>query len=135
MEERKRRIFVIDDEEPIRKVMNTHLSKEGYSVVQSRGGSAVFSDLESGAFDLVICDIRMPEVDGIRVLDFLKKNHETVPVIMLTGLTDVSTVIEVMKKGAFDYLMKPVKKEDLMAIIRKAARAQGPSCKEQGTGA
>lgn len=120
MEERKRKIFVIDDEEPIRKVMNTHLSKEGYSVVQSRGGSGVFSDLESGAFDLVICDIRMPEVDGVRVLDFLKKHYETVPVIMLTGLTDVSTVIEVMKKGAFDYLMKPVKKEDLMSIIRKA---------------
>lgn len=120
MEEDKRRIFVIDDEEPIRKVMNTHLNKEGYSVVQSRGGSGVFSDLESSAFDLVICDIRMPDVDGVQVLDFIKRNYETVPVIMLTGLTDVSTVIEVMKKGAFDYLMKPVKKEDLMVVIRKA---------------
>ena len=120
MEDRKRKIFIVDDEEPIRKVMNTHLSKEGYSVIQSRGGSGVFADLEAGNFDLVICDIRMPEVDGIQVLDFLRKNFETVPVIMLTGLTDVTTVIEVMKKGAFDYLMKPVKKEDLMSIIRKA---------------
>ncbi len=120
MEDRKRKIFIVDDEEPIRKVMNTHLSKEGYSVIQSRGGSGVFADLETGNFDLVICDIRMPEVDGIQVLDFLRKNFETIPVIMLTGLTDVTTVIEVMKKGAFDYLMKPVKKEDLMSIIRKA---------------
>jgi len=120
MQDRKRTIFVVDDEEPIRKVMNTHLNKEGYSVIQSRGGHGVFTDLESGEFDLVICDIRMPEVDGIQILDFLKKNFETIPVIMLTGLTDVTTVIEVMKKGAFDYLMKPVKKEDLMVIIRKA---------------
>ncbi|MBI5588719.1 MAG: response regulator [Deltaproteobacteria bacterium] len=120
MEDRKRNIFIVDDEEPIRKVMNTHLTKEGYSVIQSHGGSGVFAALESNSFDLVICDIRMPEVDGIQVLDFLKKKFETVPVIMLTGLTDVTTVIEVMKKGAFDYLMKPVKKEDLMVIIRKA---------------
>lgn len=118
--DRGRKILIIDDEEPIRKVMNTHLAKEGYSVVQSNGGHSVFDFIDSSSFDLVVCDIRMPEVDGVQVLDYLKKKFDTVPVIMLTGLTDVSTVIDVMKKGAFDYLMKPVKKEDLMAIIRKA---------------
>lgn len=120
MEARKRSIFIIDDEEPIRKVLNTHLSKEGYSVIQSSGGNGIFETLANNAFELVICDIRMPEVDGIKVLEFVRRNFDTVPVVMLTGFTDISIAIEVMKKGAFDYVMKPVKKEDLMVVIKKA---------------
>lgn len=120
VEDQKRNIFIIDDEEPIRKVLNTHLTKEGYSVIQSSGGQPVFDSLMNNSFELVICDIRMPEVDGVKILEFVKQNFETTPVIMLTGLTDVTTVIEVMKKGAFDYLMKPVKKDDLMMVIGKA---------------
>lgn len=120
MDEQKRTIFVIDDEEPIRKVLNTHLSKEGFNVIQSLGGNAVLDSLKSMSFDLLICDITMPEVDGIKILEFVKKNTDTVPVIMLTGLTDIAIAIEVMKKGAFDYVMKPVRKEDLLAVISKA---------------
>lgn len=116
----KRTIFIIDDEEPIRKVLNTHLAKEGYNVIQSHGGAGVFEALRAASFDIVICDIRMPEVDGIQVLAHVRENYPTVPVIMLTGLTDVATVIEVMKKGAFDYLMKPMKKEDLLVVIGRA---------------
>lgn len=62
----------------------------------------------------------MPEVDGIKILEFVKQNFDTTPIIMLTGLTDLSIAVEVMKRGAFDYVMKPVKKDDLMAIVRKA---------------
>lgn len=120
MEDQKRTIFIIDDEEPIRKVLNTHLVKEGYNVIQSQGGGEVFEALRSASFELVICDIRMPEVDGIQVLAHVRESYPAVPVIMLTGLTDVATVIEVMKKGAFDYLMKPVKKEDLLVVIGRA---------------
>lgn len=116
----KRTIFIIDDEEPIRKVLNTHLAKEGYNVIQSQGGAGVFEALSAASFEIVICDIRMPEVDGIQVLAHVRENYPTVPVIMLTGLTDVATVIEVMKKGAFDYLMKPMKKEDLLVVIGRA---------------
>lgn len=123
--EEQRNIFIIDDEEPIRKVLNTHLSKEGYNVIQSQGGSNIFNQLRGASFDLVLCDIKMPEVDGIRILEFIRQNIDTVPVIMLTGLTDIAIAIEVMKKGAFDYLMKPVKKEDLMVIVRRALVQRG----------
>lgn len=116
----KRCIFIVDDEEPIRKVLNTHLTREGFEVITSCGGSGVFDRLGASHFDLIISDIRMPEVDGIRVLEFVRRNMETVPVIMLTGLTDINMAVEVMKKGAFDFLMKPVKKEDLMVVVRKA---------------
>src|SRR3970282_2652704 len=111
MDEQRRSIFVIDDEEPIRKVLNTHLSKEGYTVIQSKGGPSAFDLLRDSYFDLLICDITMPEVDGMNVLEFVKQNFSTVPVVMLTGLTDISIAVDVMKKGAFVYVMKPVRKE------------------------
>ncbi len=116
----KRYIFIVDDEEPIRKVLNTHLSKEGFEVISSCGGAGVFEALRGVDIDLIISDIRMPEVDGVRILEFARENMETVPVIMLTGLTDINIAVEVMKKGAFDFIMKPVRKEDLMVVVRKA---------------
>ncbi len=120
MDEKKRSIFIIDDEEPIRKVLNTHLVKEGYNVIQSVGGKGVFDLLRGSLYDLVICDITMPEIDGIKILEFVRQNFDTTPIIMLTGLTDLSIAVEIMKRGAFDYVMKPVKKDDLMVIVRKA---------------
>ncbi|MFQ5465053.1 MAG: HD domain-containing phosphohydrolase [Thermodesulfobacteriota bacterium] len=116
----RRRIFIIDDEEPIRKVLDTHLSKSGYEVILSGGGGSVFSALEGNSFDLIISDIKMPEIDGVEILEYARKSFETVPIIMLTGLTDVTMAIEVMKKGAFDYLMKPVRKQDLLTVIQRA---------------
>jgi len=120
MDNHTKNIFVIDDEESIRKVLNTHLTKEGYGVVQSDGGNGIFNMLKSNSIDLVICDIKMPEIDGTQILEFVRQNFDTIPVIMLTGFVDTSIAIEVMKKGAFDYLMKPIKKDDLMSTIQKA---------------
>lgn len=119
MEERIRNIFVIDDEEPIRKVLNTHLAKEGFDVTLSSGGHKVFEELKASSFDLVICDITMPEVNGIKVLEFVRDAFPLSPIVMLTGLTDISIAIDVMKKGAFDYVMKPVGKDELMSVIRR----------------
>ncbi|MFQ5735825.1 MAG: HD domain-containing phosphohydrolase [Thermodesulfobacteriota bacterium] len=116
----KRYVLVVDDEESIRKVLDTHLTREGFGVIQSCGGAGVFDELRGVDIDLIISDIRMPEVDGIRILEFVRENMETVPVVMLTGFTDINIAIEVMKKGAFDFLMKPVRKEDLMVVVRKA---------------
>ncbi len=120
MECTQRSIFVVDDEEAIRKVLKTHLTKEGYNVIQCSGGREVFNMLENNSFELVISDIRMPEVDGVKILEFIKQRFDTVPVIMLTGLTDVTIAVDVMKKGAFDYIIKPVKKEDLLYTIQRA---------------
>ncbi len=119
-EEKKRSIFIVDDEAPIRKVLKTHLTREGYNVIESSGGNAIFDHLNSNSFDLVISDIRMPEVDGSEVLDYVTKEYSTTPIIMLTGLTDINVAIDIMKRGAFDYITKPVKKAELMNTIDKA---------------
>jgi putative two-component system response regulator len=119
MEAARRSILVVDDEEPIRKVLKTHLTKAGYDVVQSPGGKGIFDTLEETKFELLICDMKMPEVDGVDILKYTKEHFDT-PVIMLTGLTDTAVAVDVMKQGAFDYVMKPVRKDDLLDTIRKA---------------
>jgi response regulator RpfG family c-di-GMP phosphodiesterase len=120
VDDRKRTILVVDDEEAIRKFMNIHLTKEGYDVVLSSGGNGVFKALKENSYELVISDIRMPEVDGISVLKHVKESFDTIPVIMLTGLVDITVAVDVMKIGAFDYLIKPIKKENLIRTVHKA---------------
>ncbi|MEE8574133.1 MAG: HD domain-containing phosphohydrolase, partial [Thermodesulfobacteriota bacterium] len=71
-------------------------------------------------FELLISDIRMPQVEGPEILDYIVENFETTPVIMLTGLNDITLAVDVMKKGAFDYIMKPVKKDALLGAIDRA---------------
>lgn len=120
MEYKERCILVVDDEEPIRKVLTTHLTKEGYRVIQSSGGSGVFEIIDGNTFEVMICDIKMPEVNGFDVLRYAREHSQMTPVIMLTGLTDTAVAVDVMKSGAFDYVMKPVKKEDLLSTLDRA---------------
>jgi len=120
MQDKEKCILVIDDEEPIRKVLNTHLTKEGFRVVQCPGGRGVFEVIDGTPFEVMICDIKMPDVDGLEVLEYARRSASTSPVIMLTGLTDAAVAVDVMKRGAFDYVMKPVKKEDLLSTIDRA---------------
>jgi len=120
MENRKSKILIIDDEEPIRKFLKIHLVKEGYEVTQSAGGKTVFEDIKEADFDIVVSDIKMPDVGGIKILEYIKKNYDGIPVIMLTGFVDVSVAMDVMHKGAFDYIAKPVKKDTILPVVRKA---------------
>ncbi len=115
-----RSVLLIDDDETILKFLSIHLASAGYKVAASRGGKDVFSVFQQDVFELVICDIRMPETDGIKVLEFMQDKFTAVPVIMLTGVQDATIAVEIMKKGAFDYLIKPVLKEDLLRTVHKA---------------
>jgi|SRR3989338_412687 len=116
----KRPIFVIDDEEIIRKTLSIHLTRGNYSVIQSAGGSGVFNELKNNNYELVISDIRMPEVNGLQILDYVKKNYDDIPVLILTGLMDLNITIEAMKMGAFDFLIKPITKEHLLNTVQNA---------------
>lgn len=115
-----RTVLIIDDDITILKFLAIHLSSVGHRVIQSTGGHDVFSFLEGNSYDLVICDIKMPEVDGVKVLEYLQEKSPTIPVIMLTGVMDVAMAVEIMKAGAFDYLIKPILKENLLRTAHKA---------------
>jgi putative two-component system response regulator len=115
-----RTILAIDDDAAIHKILDIHLSSAGYEVIHTTGGKDVFYFLEENSYDLVFCDIKMPEVDGLKVLEYVRKKSEHIPIIMLTGLVDVTLAVEIMKMGAFDYLIKPILKENLLKTVRNA---------------
>ena len=115
-------ILLIEDEEPIRRVMVRILSEESasYEITEAENGKQGMSKLEKNAFDLVLCDIKMPKMDGIEVLQAAKAKGIYVPFIMLTGHGNVETAVEAMKLGAYDFIAKPPDLNRLLTAVRHA---------------
>ncbi len=114
-------VLVIDDEEVMREVLDALLSREGYDVRIASDGYAGLELARSMAFDAVVVDVMMPGIDGLTVLSELKAIDEDLPVVMVTAFASVETALTAMKKGAFDYITKPFKNDEVAAVIRNAA--------------
>lgn len=114
------RILLVDDEPSILSVLSTLLKAEGYEVVPAQGGDKAQKHLESDAFDLMLSDIRMSPVNGMELLRQVRKARPAMPVIMLTAYGSVETAIEAMKLGAFDYVTKPFKVDELLITVERA---------------
>jgi len=117
-------ILIVDDDASIRKVIGISLRKAGYEVGVSENGIEALEMIRNAAFhpDCIILDYRMPKMSGLEVLSVLKKEYPFIPVIMLTALTDLEIAVDTMKEGAFDYIVKPVRKLHLVESIKKAIR-------------
>ncbi|MCD6097753.1 response regulator [bacterium] len=113
-------ILVVDDDERVREVLNLQLVRSGHKVTLTSDGDEAIRLPDLGSFDVVITDIRMPRVSGEEVVRFILERFPTLPVIVLTGVIDIDMAIRVMRMGAFDYLIKPVRREDLLFVIAKA---------------
>jgi len=115
-------ILLIEDEEPIRRVMVRILSDESasYEITEAENGKQGLSKLEKNPYDLVLCDIKMPKMDGIEVLEAAKAKGLHVPFIMLTGHGNVETAVEAMKLGAYDFISKPPDLNRLLTAVRHA---------------
>ena len=100
------KILIIDDEAPIRRVLRDILENESYQVDDASTGMEALQHIKEQEFDAIFCDIKMPEMDGIEVLEAIKKESD-VPVIMLSGHGTIETAVEAIKKGAFDFIPKP----------------------------
>ena len=116
----KARIAVLDDERRMVDVLAMMLGREGYEVRPFVAAPALLQALEEGAFDLLISDLRMPEVDGLEVLRSVRKVDPELPVILLTAHGSVSSAISAMREGAFDYVEKPFDNDELKALVRRA---------------
>ena len=116
------RILLIEDEEPIRRVLIRILSEESasYEIIQAEDGREGLSKLSISIFDLVLCDIKMPKMDGIEVLQAAKKTGIHVPFIMLTGHGNIETAVEAMKLGAYDFISKPPDLNRLLTAVNHA---------------
>lgn len=113
-------ILVIDDDESLRRVMEYHLHEEGYRVVTAVDGRSGFERFQEEPVDLVLTDIRMPEMDGMELLARLKAMQPELPVVILTAHGTIDSAVEAMKAGAFDYLTKPFSRDHLRRTVRKA---------------
>jgi two-component system response regulator AtoC len=113
-------ILIIDDDPLIRKTLSTHLSKEGYDIYLAETGNEGICAYEDKSPDLVILDIRLPDIDGLEVLQRIKENNPGATVIIITAYDDMKTTVEAIKLGAFEYLVKPLDFVDIELTIDKA---------------
>ena len=118
----RRSILVIDDEEVMRDVLRTLLGQAGYQVTLAADGARGPGPRAQAAFDAAIVDVMLPEMGGIEVLDELKKLDPELVVLMITAFASVETAIQAMKKGAFDYVTKPFKHEEVLHILRNGLK-------------
>ena len=120
----KGRILIVDDEESIRKALRLTLSKAGYDVVEADNGAtgieAIGADDNPLMVDVIICDIRMPKINGLEAIAFFRQQYPSVPVLVPTGYPDIQLTTNLLKQGVVDYLVKPAEKDVLMAAVERA---------------
>ena len=116
----KARILVVDDEESMGKFMQIMLSKEGYDVTAVQSGPEALEQVKNKNFDLVIADLMMPKMDGIQLLKEVKNVNSDLGFIVMTAFASVDTAIEAMKKGAYDYVTKPFKVDEIKLTVKNS---------------
>ncbi|HZI81338.1 MAG TPA: sigma-54 dependent transcriptional regulator [Vicinamibacterales bacterium] len=113
-------VLIIDDEEVMREILEALLAREGYRVKVASSGEEGLEYARSTSFDAAVVDVMMPGIDGITTLEELKKLDEDLPVVMVTAFASVETAISAMKRGAFDYITKPFKNDEVVVVVRNA---------------
>ncbi|MEW6409931.1 MAG: response regulator [Nitrospirota bacterium] len=116
----KQRILVIDDEAIVRLSCERTLIPEGYEVETVPSGEEGLKCLEDGIFDIVLTDLKMPDMDGIEILQKIKEGWPNTEVIIITGFGTVGTAVQAIKLGAFDYIEKPFTPDELLSVVKRA---------------
>jgi DNA-binding NtrC family response regulator len=116
------RILIVEDEDAIRRVLVKILKQENeaYQIEEATDGVAAVEKIENLELDLVLCDIKMPKMDGVEVLNHVKKIKPELPIVMISGHGDLDTAVDTMRKGAFDYISKPPDLNRLLQTVRIA---------------
>ncbi|MDY6934812.1 MAG: sigma-54 dependent transcriptional regulator [Spirochaetota bacterium] len=117
----KMRILLIDDEPVVCGSCERFLGEEGYEIKTTLKGKEGIELIKNNEFDIVITDLKMPEISGMDILEFTKKNYPEIQVIIITGYSTISNAVESIKKGAFDYLPKPFTPDELLSVVRDAS--------------
>lgn len=118
------RILVVDDEQIIREILSEFLSMEGYVVRSVESGERALSELRVRPYDLVISDLKMGGISGIELLEKITEENINVVAIIMTGFGTVETAIEAMRKGAYDYILKPFKVDAVMRVVERGLERQ-----------
>lgn len=113
-------LLIIDDEKSIRKTLTEILSFEGYKIEEAADGEEGLKKFKEKTFDAVLCDIKMPKIDGMEFLQKATEAAPDVPVIMISGHGNIETAVEAVKRGAYDFIQKPPDLNRLLVTIRNA---------------
>jgi DNA-binding NtrC family response regulator len=113
------KILVVDDEEGARELFNTILSDEGYEVTLAVNGNEALSRIKGADYDLVVTDIKMPGMDGLQLLQEIRKTGSKIDVIMVTAYGEVESYLKAMSLGAAEYINKPIRIKELKRIVHK----------------
>jgi len=117
------KILVVDDEEEVRKTIRLQLKGTGLEVVEAEDGEKGIALLDAEnviTVDAILCDVRMPKINGVEAVAYFRREYPSIPVIVLTGFPDVKLAVDFMKEGVVEYLVKPVEKEKLVEVVMKA---------------
>ncbi len=115
-----KRILIIDDEENMLHMLKTILSKEGYEIVTAGNGIEGLEKIETNLFDTILCDLRMPEMDGLSFLKTVKVKNIDSTIIMMSAYGTIDLAVEAMKHGAYDYISKPFKPDEIILTLKKS---------------
>ncbi|HTD94816.1 MAG TPA: sigma-54 dependent transcriptional regulator [Chitinophagaceae bacterium] len=115
-----KKILIIDDDMDLCTLLGRFLTKNGYEIDMAHSGGKGIAKFTEKKFDLVICDYRLGDMEGINVLTALRKENPQVKVLMITGYSDIKTAVEVIKLGAFDYIVKPLIPDEVLSVLNKA---------------
>jgi len=117
-------ILIIDDERAIRKTLSEILSYEGYKIDEAVDGEEGLKKFTSAEYDVVLCDVKMPKMDGIEFLEKAKASNPDIPIIVISGHGNIELAVEAVKKGAFDYISKPPDLNRMLITLRNAMDRQ-----------
>ncbi len=117
-------VLVVDDEASIRDSLRMILEYEGYRVEEAASGSQALARANDRLPDAVILDVKMPEMDGLDVLDAFRERGYDAPVLMISGHADVSTAVDATRRGAFDFFEKPLERERVLVSLRNAVESR-----------
>ncbi len=120
----KKKVLIVDDEPGMRHMLTVLLEREGYAIDAAQNGREGLDKIKSNIYDLVLCDIRMPEMDGLSFLESTKTLNKGLPVIMMSAFGNVDTAIEAMKKGAYDYVSKPFKADEILLRLQRLTQQE-----------
>ena len=126
------KILLIEDDVPFCKLLEKFLLKKSIDVVTAFSGSDAKDKLKTTDFNLIITDLRLPDYDGIALMKEIKANHQDIPVVLMTGYSDVNTAVKAIKNGAADYISKPFNPEEVLLVITNALQNAGEVAPKQG---
>ncbi len=123
----KGKIMVVDDEAEVRDIIKLQLEQNGLNVLEAVDGQDAIDILKSGDnmvnVGVILCDIRMPKVNGVECIQFLREQAPGIPIVVITGYPDPELATDLLEKGVKEYLVKPVEKEKLLAVVEKQITA------------